>query len=107
MIAQLTEFALWYARGKEQVRAATGSTESLLHVHAGLLIFVVAALLLRKRMRSPLPIALVVIFALANEAVDGLRGRPATGLEPLIDIVNTIWWPAVLFVLARRWPDRR
>lgn len=107
MLAQLNDFAMWYAQRKGQLGTATGAPESLLHVHAGLAIFVLAALLLRKRMRSPLPFALVILFALANEVVDGLQHRSSTGLEPLVDIVNTIWWPAVLFVLARRWPDRR
>jgi hypothetical protein len=102
MIKELTQFASWYSATKHQIMVGTGTTQSLLHVHAGLLIFVVAALLLRKRMKSPVPIGLVVFFAVLNEVVDRVGGKSSYSLEPLADVVNTVFWPAVLFVIAKR-----
>ena len=90
-----------YAALKESMSDATGATEELLHVHFGLLIFVAAALLLRRRMHSNWPVGLVWAFALANEAVDFF----ATGYEfgpSMLDVVNTVIWPTVLHLVARR-----
>ena len=72
----------------------------MLHVHAGLAIFVVTALVLRRRMRSPWPLAIVTLFALLNEGVDYLI--PRTSDFSAFDVLNTIFWPLVLFLLARR-----
>lgn len=80
-----------------------GMTEDLLHVHAGLIIFFLAALLLKRRMRSWIPIASVYFFAIANEIVDVFSpGSARNGFEPILDILNTIFWPTLLFLLARR-----
>ena len=90
-----------YAAVKENMSLATGATEELLHVHFGLLIFVAVALVLRRRMHSNWPVAMVWAFALANESVDYF----AAGYEvwpSLLDIVNTVVWPTVLHLVARR-----
>lgn len=90
-----------YSVFKQSLGEITGMTEDLIHVHVGLAIFVVAALLLRRRMRSPLPILAVVLLALANEIFDWLAG-PWDPLEGVLDFVNSVFWPAVLFLLAQR-----
>lgn len=92
-----------YRSAKQYLSTLTGASEDLLHVHAGLLIFVLAALILRKKMRSPVPLALVVFFATLNEVVDWYSGTPQAPFEHYIDFANTVFWPAVLFLLARRW----
>ena len=94
-----------YRELKIALGEATGAQEDLLHVHAGLLIFVVSALLLRKRMRSPIPLALVVLFAAGNELIDWLSGVPSRPFEPLVDFLNTIVWPTILFLTARRFRE--
>jgi len=92
-----------YSDAKVAIDDATGAGQDLLHVHVGLVIFVLVALLLRKKMRSPIPLAVVVFFGLLNELVDWLGGKPIDTLEPYVDFANTVFWPLVLFVLARRW----
>ena len=90
-----------YGEIKQAMTEATGATEELLHVHFGLLIFVAVALILRRRMHSNWPVGLVWAFALGNEAVDVF----ATGYElwpSLLDIVNTVLWPTILHLVARR-----
>ena len=52
-----------YSALKSWLSESTGAQEGLLHVHFGLLIFVVTALLLKRRMRSPWPVAAVAFFA--------------------------------------------
>jgi hypothetical protein len=90
-----------YAALKEGMSLATGATEELLHVHFGLLIFVVVALLFRRRMHSLWPVGMVWSFALLNEAVDFFAAEWVPDLSAL-DVLNTVLWPTVLFLVARR-----
>lgn len=103
MLETVLPYLVAYRDAKRHLGDVTGAAEDLLHVHAGLLIFVLAALVLRKKMRSPVPLALVVVFALLNEVIDALAGGSSRPIEPYVDFANTIFWPAILFLLARRW----
>ena len=91
-----------YSAAKLSLGKALGVTDDLLHLHVGLAIFVITALLLRRRMRSPWPLAAVAAFALANEIVDYAEPVPWSATRSALDVVNTVFWPAVLFLLARR-----
>jgi hypothetical protein len=96
-------FVAAYGSAKAWLIDYTGAAENLLHVHAGLLIFVVSALVLKKKMRSPVPLALVAAFAVLNEVIDQLAGGAQEPFEPYVDFANTVFWPTVLFLVARRW----
>lgn len=92
-----------YSETKSAVGDYLGASEALLHLHAGLLIFFFSSVLFRRRMRSLVPIALVYAFALGNELVDMLTpDYVVNGLGALVDILNTVVWPTLLFLLARR-----
>ena len=92
-----------YSEFKQSLGSLHGLTEDLLHVHAGLLIFFASALVFRRRMRSRVPISLVYFFALANEVVDFFApGAAGSRWEPLVDVLNTVFWPSLLFLLAHR-----
>lgn len=91
-----------YVEAKQGLGEELGASEALLHVHVGLLLFVVTALLLRRRMASLLPISVVAVLALANELVDWFGPSPAPPWRAAIDFLNTVLWPLVLFLLARR-----
>lgn len=93
-------YAERYSAAKGALGQGLGVTDSLLHVHVGLAIFVFTALLLRRRMRSPWPLAMVVMVALLNEAVD--LAVSGTADFSMLDVVNTTCWPTILFLLARR-----
>lgn len=91
-----------YSAAKLSLGKALGVTDDLLHLHVGLAIFVVTALLLPRRMRSPWPHAAVAAFPLANEIVDYPEPEPCSATRSALDVLNTMFWPAVLFLLARR-----
>lgn len=92
-----------YSDTKRSIAEYFGASEALLHLHAGLLIFFVSSLLFRRRMRSWVPIGLVYAFAVANEVVDLLTpDHQFIPLEPVVDVANTVVWPTLLFLLARR-----
>jgi hypothetical protein len=99
-VGKLLAYAERYSAAKRALGQTFGVTDNLLHVHVGLAIFVVTALLLRRRMRSPWPLAVVTLFALLNEGVDYLT--PQTSDFSVFDVMNTVFWPGVLFLLARR-----
>lgn len=96
------DWAYQYGVWKWEISRATGASEDLLHVHIGLALFVLSALLFRRRLASPLPLVIVIIFALLNEAIDIYDETGPLDLEPLVDIANTIFWPFMLFLIARR-----
>lgn len=99
----ITPYLAQYSAAKQALGTTLGASEDVLHLHAGLVIFFAAALFLRHRMRSRVPIALVYVFAFGNEVIDAYSpagGATLTG--SVADILNTIVWPTLLFLLARR-----
>ena len=89
-----------YAELVERIAAATGFPDALLHVHAGLLILVLARLFTRRPFASPVPLTVVAAAELINEILDRLhhgRWMPDT----TSDVINTLFWPLVIFAIER------
>ncbi len=82
-----------------------GLPKDALHIYIGLAIFLGTAMVFRRSLRSWLPIGCVLAAALVGEAwdhLDGWRYRQAYSLaRSWHDLWNTLFWPAVLFLLAR------
>jgi len=77
-----------------------------LHVYVALTVFFGAALLFGWRLRSWRPWLVVAVVALLGEAWD-IRDRyvghiPQNFGANLHDVWNTIFWPSVILLLARR-----
>lgn len=53
-------------------------------------------------MRSLWPLGIVAIFAVVNEVIDYLTPGFWSARLSALDLVNTLVWPSVLFLLARR-----
>jgi hypothetical protein len=91
---------------KLAIMAATGLGKDALHIYIGLLVMLSVAALFRLPLRDWRPLAAVLAVALAGEIWDLLDTR-AQGRASLLarnwhDVWNTLFWPAVLFLLARR-----
>lgn len=76
-----------------------------LHIYVAMTLFLGSALLLRWPIRSWRPWALVLVAALAGEVWD-LRdsivyGTPIRLAANLKDVLNTVFWPTMLMLLAR------
>ncbi|KKC24294.1 hypothetical protein WP12_20185 [Sphingomonas sp. SRS2] len=94
-----------YIRLVDWIAVETGFEDKLLHVHAGLLIFLLAKLATRRSLSSPIPLACVCAGELINEIFDRMhhgRWMPDTAS----DVVNTLFWPAMIFVLLRLQPGK-
>jgi hypothetical protein len=86
---------------------ATGLNMDALHVYAGIIVQLLAALILRRSVRSPLPWLVVLVAVLANEAYD-LHYDPWPEAqhawqiaESVKDVWNTLAMPTLLLLLAR------
>lgn len=99
---EVVRYAAAVSEAKSALGAALELSDDLLHVHLGLLIFVLAALVTRRRMRSWWPLAIVAVLAVANEVIDYLIPGSWSASLSALDLVNTLVWPLVLFLLARR-----
>ena len=61
----------------------------------------VAGVLVASDIGAVWPLVLVIVAELANEALDRLRVGSWRVRDTVQDIVNSVLWPVVLFVLAR------
>jgi hypothetical protein len=82
-----------------------GLPKDALHIYVGLILFLGTAALFRRPLRSPLPILVVILAALAGELWDIIdtraAGREIFWARNWHDVWNTSFWPMVLYLLAR------
>lgn len=90
-----------YSVLKHQLSEMMGIPDAQLHLHVGMLIFVASTILVRRNLRSALPLLTVVGFALLNEGADWMAGKDVWRFEPVSDIIHTTLWPAILHVVLR------
>lgn len=97
----------WY-QVKLFVQHASGISMDALHVVAGVALLFAAAFLLRTSVARPLPLLVVLLVAIVNEASDfGAEIWPQFGMqagEAAKDVILTMIAPALIFVVARLRP---
>ncbi|MGJ7542283.1 hypothetical protein [Variovorax sp. LT1R16] len=85
--------------------SATGLSKDALHLYAGLSVFLIVAAITRKQIASWLPWSMVFAVAVTAEFLDMRDDVLSLGYwrwaASLHDLVNTIFWPTVFFLLAR------
>jgi hypothetical protein len=90
---------------KLELVAALGLGKDALHIYVGLGVFLLAAALTRRPLKSLVPIGAVFAAAAAGEAWDLLdtaaAGERLWSAGSWHDLWNTMLWPLVLFLLAR------
>ena len=90
---------------KLAVVSATGFSKDALHVYAGLIVWLATAATLRRSARSLLPLGVVLTGAIVGEAWDARDDIATLGhwrsYASAHDIVNTLFWPTVLMLIAR------
>lgn len=84
------------------IGAETGASDSLLHVHAGMAILFAARLITRRSLATWLPVTIVLVVAILKELLDITVNGMAVLTDSLLDILNTVFWPAAL-MLGLRW----
>lgn len=84
----------------------TGMADSLLHVHAGMAVLLLARMVTRRSLASPWPLLVVCAAELANEVMDRLHYGSWRWADTLADVANTLFWPTVL-CLGLHWRQAR
>ncbi len=95
---------------KDWAVETTGLDRDAMHIYVALLIQLVVALPLRRRMASFFPVFVVICAILLNEWADLQllpqdKPFPQANIDAAVqDLVNSILLPVLLFLLARFWP---
>lgn len=87
------------------VMEVTGLSKDALHVYVGLIVFFATAVLLKRSLADWRPIAMVLLASLAGELWDiviAFALNETMWADSWKDLLNTLFWPAAIFVLARR-----
>lgn len=89
-----------YAHLIRWIGDGTGAPDTVLHIHAGMAVLLLARLLTRRSLATPIPLACVYLAEFANEVLDRInhgRWMPDT----TSDVINTLFWPTILFIGLR------
>lgn len=89
----------------------TGLPDTLLHVHAGLAVLLLARLATRRSLGTLIPLSFVAAAEAANEVLDRIQYHSWRWPDTLSDVANTLFWPTVICLAVRLRPmvgrDRR
>jgi DMSO reductase anchor subunit len=90
---------------KHELGTMVGLSKDALHVYFGLAAFLLAAAVVRQGLRSWIPLLLALAMAVAGELLDArdnfrTYGQWRVGAS-VHDIINTMFWPLALWLLAR------
>lgn len=94
-----------YAQLTQEIVNVTGMTRPMLHMHAGMAIYLLGQLLLGTRRGSFLAIMLVLQIELFNELMNKLYNGTWRWPDTREDIALTLFWPIMCYVVSnyRRW----
>ena len=85
---------------------STGASDSLLHVHGGMVILFLARIVTRRSLATWTPFLLVLAAAIAKEVADRIAHGAWRMPDSAFDVLNTIFWPFVLMI-GLRWRRAR
>jgi diacylglycerol kinase len=105
----MRELALDWYQVKLFLEHASGLSMDALHVLAGVVLLFASALLLRTAVNRPLPLLIVLVVEMINEASDLRAERwPEFGMqlgEAAKDMMLTMAVPVLIFLVARYRPS--
>ncbi|VXC90112.1 hypothetical protein [Sphingomonas sp. AX6] len=94
MRATYQQWSLWIGDG-------TGLPDTILHLHAGMAIFLIARVLSGRSLGSWLPITIVLIAALGKEVADRFVYGSWRWYDTPYDVLATMFWPTMLWLGIR------
>ncbi|UAK24504.1 hypothetical protein [Sphingomonas nostoxanthinifaciens] len=90
-----------YHRLTELIVGLVGGSDKLAHVHAGLIIYVGAQIVLRTRRANGLALQAVLLAEVLNETADRLFWGSWRWADTAGDMAATLLWPSLLYALSR------
>lgn len=94
----------FYRRFIQWVGDGTGLPDTVLHIHAGLAVLVLARLVTRRSFGTFVPLAFVALAEGANEVLDRIIWGSWRWDDTINDIVHTLFWPTVICLGVRLRP---
>ena len=95
--AQWHRFIDWIGDG-------TGLPDTILHIHAGMAVLMIARIVTRRSLGSFIPLSVVAAAEAFNEVMDRLQFGSWRWDDTLSDIANTLFWPTVICLGIRLRP---
>jgi len=95
--------ALW-ARFIQWIGDGTGLPDTILHIHAGMAVLLVARMVTRRSLGTFVPLSVVVAAEAGNEILDRLHYGSWRWADTTVDVVNTLFWPTVICLAVRMRP---
>lgn len=87
-------FIIWIGDG-------TGLPDTILHIHAGMLLLLLARVVTGRSLGSWVPLSVVAAAEAGNEVMDRLNFGSWRWPDTTSDIVNTLFWPTVICLAVR------
>ena len=94
-----------YEQAVDRVVKLCPHPDKFAHTYAGLGIWVLAALIMRRPITSIWPLVAVVLFEVGNEYIDFLNHGSWRWHDTLGDMAATWFWPVTLMLLMRAAPS--
>jgi hypothetical protein len=82
----------------------TGLPDTILHIHAGMALLMIARLITRRSFGTFIPWTVVAAGEAFNEIMDRLNYGSWRWDDTLLDIANTMFWPTVICLGVRLRP---
>ena len=89
---------VFYQQFADGLGEETGASDALIHVHAGMLVLLLARVVTGKSLGTPVPLAIVALAGLANEVLDYLYQGKVILPDAIWDMTNTLFWPIILMI---------
>lgn len=93
-----------YHRFIDWIGDGTGLPDTILHIHAGMAVLMVARVLTRRSLGSFIPLSVVALAEAFNEVMDRLNFGSWRWPDTTSDVLNTLFWPTVICLGIRMRP---
>jgi hypothetical protein len=97
----LMQIAARYESLKIRFATWVGISDWELHTQLGMIAFLATAIILRRPLSSPWPVLVTIVGEGINEYMDSVHYGSWRWADTSRDILFTLLWPIVLFLLAR------
>lgn len=90
-----------YHRFIDWIGDGTGLPDTILHIHAGMIVLMIARIATRRSLGSFVPLSVVMLAEAFNEVMDRLQFGSWRWEDTSLDIVNTLLWPTLICIGVR------
>ncbi|TCM19001.1 hypothetical protein EDF56_104536 [Novosphingobium sp. PhB165] len=96
-----------YERAIDWIVSLCPQPDKFAHTYAGLTIWLIAAILMRRKLSSPWPVVVVAVAEAANEYMDRLAHGSWRWPDTIGDAIATLFWPLIIMMALRLRPALR